>query len=241
MQQYFAKEPLQVNEEYTFTKEQAHHAKNVVRLNNEVVRLVYEGKAYFARCHNGENGFQALVLEEDPRVNELHCDVILAMALIRREKFEFVLQKATELGVRKIIPFESSRCVVRAKAEKKDRQLERWNDILQEASEQCKRNEIPEITNVKSWNEIQKLDAELKLCAYENAYGTSSMLSDVVNQQHSILVVIGPEGGFSQKEVEELSEAGFESVTFGNRILRAETAAMYACGVLSELDGRLDK
>lgn len=237
MQQYFTKEALQVNEEYTFTKEQAHHAKIVVRLDNEIVRLVSNGKGYFARCHTGANGFQALVLEEDPRVNELQCEIVLAMALIRREKFELVLQKATELGVKKIIPFESSRCVVHAKQEKKARQLERWHDILQEASEQCKRNIIPEITEIQNWNSIKSLQADKKVCAYENSYGKSKFLKDAIQDEKSILVMIGPEGGFSEKEIQELEENEYESITLGNRILRAETAAIYSCSVLAELFG----
>ena len=148
---------------------------------------------------------------------------------------ELVLQKATELGVTKIIPFVSSRCVVKEKKEKKEKLAERWNTILLEAAQQCKRNVIPELSSVISFEELQSVDAFYRLCAYENAYGKSKKLTDVVNSHEPIALVIGPEGGFSQEEVQQLEQAGYTSVTFGKRILRAETAAIFGCSVLSEI------
>ena len=108
MQQYFVDTPLHVGEDYIFTKEQAHHAKTVVRLDHEKVRLVYQGQAYFAEAYTKDKEFIAHVYEKDDSIHESLCDVTLAVALIRREKFELVLQKATELGVKRIVPFESS-------------------------------------------------------------------------------------------------------------------------------------
>lgn len=236
MQQYFVQSPLVIGEKYLFTRDQAHHAKHVVRLHDETVRLVYEGAGYFARCTSDGDSFGAIVLEKDPHNRELKTSVTLAMALIRREKFEFVLQKAAELGVKKIIPFESSRCVVHAKKERADHQKQRWTSILQEAAEQCKRNRIPEITDIQKLSDLKKDPSFLKILAYENAERKSAYLSDAFHGQESVLIVIGPEGGFAKEEVEELSAADFSCVTLGNRILRAETAALYACSVIAELD-----
>lgn len=235
MQQYFVNEPLETGMDYVFDDKQAHHAKTVVRLNNEVVRLVYEGKGYFATARQQGKQFIAHVDKADERVNELSCPLILCMALIRREKMELVLQKATELGVTKIIPFVSSRCVVKEKKEKKEKLAERWNTILLEAAQQCKRNVIPELSSVISFEELKTVDAFYKLCAYENAYGKSEKLTDVVKSHEPIALVIGPEGGFSQEEVQQLEQVGYTSVTFGKRILRAETAAIFGCSVLSEI------
>lgn len=230
MQQYFVNRALVIGEEYIFDREQAHHAGNVVRLNHEKVRLVYQGKAYFAEGYKRGGEFVAKVLEEDDAMNELSIDITLAVALIRREKFEFVLQKATEMGVKKIVPFESSFCVVKSKKEKSDR----WRSIVKEASEQCKRNIIPEITETISFKQLSNYKSESNVAAYENAYGTSRYLSQAA-QGSSMTVVIGPEGGFSPAELKQLNEMGYESITLGNRILRAETAALYAMAVLGEL------
>ncbi len=233
MQQYFVNEPLTVGEEYIFSKEQAHHARDVLRMNHERVRLVFEGKGYFADAYPKGREFAALVESEDPESNELKISLTLCAALIRREKMEFVLQKAAELGVSRIVPFESSRCVVHERKEKSQRQKERWMTILREASEQCKRSRIPELADTASFDNLAEFLSETNLAAYENAYGTGRMISECL-QGSSITVVIGPEGGFSREEVEKLKDLGFEAVSLGSRILRAETASVYACSVISE-------
>ena len=102
MQQYFSDIPLAVGQEYIFNKDQAHHAKNVVRLHHEKIRLVYDGIGYFADAYSKGKDFVAMVLEKDERINEIGVEVTLAIGLIRKEKFELVLQKACELGVTRI-------------------------------------------------------------------------------------------------------------------------------------------
>jgi len=214
-----------------FSKEQAHHAGTVVRLDGERIRLVHEGRAYFATGMQEGKSFSALVTEEDPNVNELHTEVTLCMALIRREKMEWVLQKATELGVSRIVPFESSRCVVHRKKEKTDR----WMSIVTEAARQCKRNRIPEIVPADDFANLGKYLSDVNLAGYENAWGTCGKTGQYLPAD-SCTVVIGPEGGFSEEEVEQLRQFGYQPVTFGNRILRAETAAVYALSVIGEFD-----
>ena len=180
------------------------------------VRLLYQGQAYFAEAYTKDKEFIAHVYEKDDNIHESLCDVTLAVALIRREKFELVLQKATELGVKRIVPFESSRCVVRSK-----------NAIVQEASEQCKRNCIPEVTDIVLFKQLNQYLSQANYACYENSYGKASFLSECAKDKQSITVVIGCEGGFSNQEVEEMESMGFTSITLGSRILRAETAAMY--------------
>ena len=175
-----------------------------------------------------------MVLEKDERINEIGVEVTLAMGLIRKEKFELVLQKACELGVTRIVPFESIRCVVRAKKEKEDKQQARRIDILQEAAEQCKRNRIPEITPIVQLKDLVKYRSDVNVLPYENAYSKSKFMTEVLSPGQSVTFVIGPEGGFAPEEVEFLQQNGFEAITLGKRILRAETAAMYACAVISE-------
>lgn len=233
MHQYFIDEPIHVGDSICLSPKQEHHAKNVLKLEEETIRLVSEGIGYFATIHSSKKAFYAEVYEEDPRVNELPVSVTLAMALIRKEKMELVLQKATELGVNRIVPFVSSRCVVKSKEEKKDRVLERYQAIVKEAAEQCKRNRIPEVCETMDFKNLKDYQSAYNYAAYENAYGNASYLKDVETSK-SVTVVIGPEGGFSKEEVEFLVQSGFTPITFGNRILRAETAAMYALSVLGE-------
>lgn len=237
MQQYFCDQPLACGAVYEFTKEQAHHAGTVLRLNDETVRLVSGGKGYFATVRTAGRSVTAVVEREDERYNELPVEITLCMALIRREKMELVLQKAAELGVFRILPFESARCVVHARQEKSEKQMARWNSILLEASAQCKRNRIPELMPTGSFADVMKISADCRLAAYENAYGRARKITDELGKARSVAVVIGPEGGFSIQEVDLLCEAGYRPVTLGNRILRAETAAVYACSVIGEYFG----
>jgi RNA methyltransferase, rsmE family len=238
MQQYFSDVPIEIGDEYIFDKRQAHHAKNVVRLENEKVRIVHDGIGYFATCYSSGKDFVAKIEEKDERVNEIGVELTLAVALIRKEKFELVLQKAAELGVTKIVPYVSSRCVVKYKKEKGDKVLSRYQDILLEASEQCKRNIVPEIVEPVKLSELTKYCSDVNLLPYENAYGGARYMSEIIDEKKSLTIAIGPEGGFSDEEVEELKTAGFETVTLGSRILRAETAAMYACSVACEILAR---
>lgn len=234
MQQYFLEQPVTVGDVIELPSDKAHHAIRVLKLNHETVRLVYQETGYFAEVYaEGKKGM-ARILEQDPACNELHTDITLCMALIRREKFELVLQKAAELGVRRIVPFESSRCVVHARQEKLERQKERWNAILAEASEQCKRNCIPECTDVISFSDLPDYKSTCNVCAYEKAGAQAARLSALAKPD-SMTIVIGPEGGFSPSEVQFLEAQAFVPITLGNRILRAETAAFYACAAAGEL------
>lgn len=206
----------------------------MVRLNHEIIRLVYNGEAYFAECIQEGKHYHAVVKEKDDRINELPVSLTLVPALIRREKFELVLQKAAEMGVSRIVPLESSRCVVHAKKEGREKLLARWHQIVTEASAQCKRNFIPEVTDVISFSDLNKVKSEVNCAPYENAWGTSRFLSEAVQGAKSVTAVIGPEGGFSEEEMQWFKANGYEAVTLGSRILRAETAAMYTCAVIGE-------
>lgn len=240
MQQYFCDSPVQVGEDYFLKKEHAHHAE-VVRLDHERVRLVYQGAGFFGECVKENGAYLVHVTEKDPNVNELPVEVTLMPALIRREKFELVLQKATEMGVTRIVPFESSRCVVHAKKEKGEKQSSRYQDIVKEAAEQCKRNTIPVVEDVCKFADIVNYQSEVNVAPYENAYGNARFLSEAVDGKHSVTIVIGPEGGFSEAEMAQMQEMCFEPVTLGSRILRAETASIYAvavCGEAAERSGR---
>ena len=233
MQQYFADQPLVSGMTYELTPEQAHHAGTVLRMDGETIRLVYDGQGYFAVVHRTGKKMTAEVIGIDPEPKELPLDITLAMALIRREKLELVLQKAAEVGISRIILFESSRCVVHARNERLDRQLERWRSILQEASEQCKRDRIPELIGIVPFAQLPALKQGTGLLAYEKA-GMEAYRLSTVPLEKACTVVIGPEGGFAPEEADRLLQAGFVTVSLGRRILRAETAAIYAGSVLAE-------
>ena len=167
---------------------------------------------------------------------ESPVDITLCMAYPKGDKLETVIQKSVELGASRIIPFESSRCIKRPKAEKIDMVTERLRRIAEEAAKQCGRAKLPTVTNPMSYGKMleEAAKAELALFCYESEDEVS--LSDILSRHknvRSISVIVGAEGGFSHDEADLASEAGCVSVSLGKRILRCETAPSYVLSVLS--------
>lgn len=160
--------------------------------------------------------------------------ITLFQALLKADKMEYVIQKAVELGVSKIIPFNSKNVVVRLDDKDKLKKVERYNKISREASKQCGRSDIVQIDNVKSFEEVLADIKEYKKCiiAYENE--TNSLKDFLKTNQNieEIAIIIGAEGGFDSKEVNSLIENGCISISLGDRILRAETASLNLISIL---------
>ena len=166
---------------------------------------------------------------------ELNKDVTIFFALAKSDKNEFVIQKATELGAKRVVLFQGKRSVVKFSNEDFKRKDARYISIAKEASEQCHRQFIPEIKYVDSIKGVKDYLADLNLFAYELEAGQASDIESLVKSHQSISVIIGPEGGFDESEVSFLKELEFAPISLGKRILRCETAAVYALSVLSHL------
>lgn len=163
----------------------------------------------------------------------------MLLGLTQREKFEWMLQKCTEIGAATYLPFVSSRCLTQ-KPEEAEEKRERWEKILQEAAEQSHRGRIPELlpaARLKDALASRIFNDSLKLVLWEEE--TRNALKPVLAQAkgRDVVVLIGPEGGLSAEEVNLAGEFGFQPVSLGKRILRMETAAVaVAAQVLYELD-----
>lgn len=231
MQQYFIDTIAHIKDEITLNEEQSHHIAHVLRMRDGDVIRIADTKEQLFLCHIRFSGKQVIACVEEAIVdhtrNKIH--ITLAQGLIKKEKWDFLLQKSAELGVDRIVPFISSRTVVKSKEEKAEKKKQRYEKILLEACEQCKRSTLVKLEDVKSFKELGCLDADLKLIAYEDADHVSEHLKTILTRHPSIpsiLIVIGSEGGFSVEEVKQLEEQGFIRVSLGARILRAETAAI---------------
>ncbi len=161
--------------------------------------------------------------------------ITLCMAYPKGDKLEIVVQKAVELGATRIIPFESSRCIKRPKAEKQEKQTQRLNRIAEEAAKQCGRCRLPLVTAPMSYCDMLKeiSDIELRIFCYEDETKKSikDLLSDV-SVPKDAAVIVGSEGGFSNEEAEEAKKQGCSLVSLGGRILRCETAPDFALSSL---------
>lgn len=167
---------------------------------------------------------------------EPKTEITLFMAYPKGDKLEVVIQKAVELGASKIVPFESERCIKRPKAEKLDRQLERLNKIATEAAKQCGRGKLPTVDAPISFKDMlaKASTFDLPLFCYEGS-GTLSLreVLEGIEAPERACVIVGSEGGFSPAEAEAAKDAGLVSVNLGPRILRCETAPLYAITALS--------
>ncbi len=238
MQQYFIENIVQVFDRICLCEDQAHHIANVMRMRKgEKIRIVDANQQLFL-AHVQFEGKQVYACIDEMIIDtsKSNVDIILAQGLLKKEKWDFLLQKSAELGVSEIIPFISSRSVVKNKEERQDKKLARWNKILLEACEQSKRTSLVALHETCHIKQLKEIEADVKLVAYEDADIVSQRMVDVLKQHQNvkcIVVAIGCEGGFSLEEVEMLEQYGFIRVSLGSRILRAETAAMSTIANLS--------
>lgn len=214
------------------------HIKNVLRMKEgDELNVVIEGDANEYRCgidsitEDRVNLTVRFVKESDV---ELPVKIYLLQGLPKSDKLEMIIQKAVELGVYEILPISLKRSVVKLDAKKAKTKTERYNGISEAAAKQSKRRVIPKVLEPMSLKEALKyLESEgvnAKLVPYELAdmdtmEKTRELMSSVKTQS-SVAVLIGPEGGFDESEIELAKEAGFNIITLGHRILRTETAPL---------------
>ena len=211
--------------------EEFEHAKNVLRLavGDEVILLDNSGKEYTAVIATVEKKRMLLnVVREEVGEREANVDVCLLFGYLKNaDKNEFIVQKAVELGVKKIGVFSSEYSSAYMNANK----LERLNKVAKEAAKQCLRATAPKMEYFDTLEKALEWAKEYQNKLFACEFATESK-SDVANLNGDTAIVIGSEGGFSRAEEELASKLGYASVTLGKRILRAETAAVALTSVV---------
>ncbi len=227
----------EIGEEVALTEGEFRHAKNVLRLTagDEVTLLDGTGKAYSAIVSRVEKARMLLhVTGEQTQDTEPMSAMCLIVGLLKGDKTELVVQKATELGAERVVVFSSAY----SSAYINDNKLERFRRVAQEAAKQCRRTRAPEIIfrdNLKGALE-EGLGYESKLFACEFLRDNAGTMSAV---KGSCALVVGSEGGFSEEEFSLALEMGYAGVSLGRRILRAETAAIALLSVAAYFLGEL--
>jgi 16S rRNA (uracil1498-N3)-methyltransferase len=228
-----------VGNKVTLTGSDVSHIRTVLRLKaGESIQVI-----------SGSDELLTVRLVE-VKAKEVHGDVIasekfdvesplavhLGLALTKANKFDGVLRKSVELGVCSVTALTTERCVVKTREKK----IERWKRIALESSKQCGRARVPQVAEDVETLEIfcrKNVDRDLKLVFWEMEEKHS--LKDLKLEPRSVAVLIGPEGGFSLPEIEKVREYGFQTMSLGPRILRAETAPVVALALLQSLWGDL--
>ena len=215
------------------------HHLNVLRVKNteEIVLFNGNGKAYPALPEVLEKRRASVrILREEATDNESPLNITLVQAVSAAERMDFTLQKSVELGVAEIRPVISERCVVRLSGERAEKRVARWQEIVVSACEQSGRNIVPKVLPLTTYAQaLQQLSQETtKLLMSLNR---AQKLSDVQPQSGKVVFMVGPEGGWTEKEEQQAFDAGFQSVTLGKRVLRTETASLAAIAAMQTLWG----
>jgi 16S rRNA (uracil1498-N3)-methyltransferase len=176
----------------------------------------------------------ANLIQSNYQETELPVKVYLFQGIPKSDKMELIIQKAVELGVFEIVPVQMKRCI--SKLDKPDAKTKRWQAISESAGKQCKRNLIPKVSDAVTFTKCVEMLKSLDLVAipYESANGmtdTSNFLSSI-KKNTTIGILIGPEGGFEDSEIQILQNEGFNVISLGKRILRTETASLSALSMI---------
>ncbi len=234
--------PFFIDEKSSFALDrvQSRHLRNVLRLKPGDEIKVFDGKGNEFLCLVQEfesqksRVFVRVLKQTESASVESALDFSLAITILKGAKFDLVIQKATELGVSKLIPLLSIRSDIKLKNTEK--KLERWRKIIIESSKQCGRAKLMQICEPTEFNDF-----------IESAEGTNILFSEKsggsfksIEASNKITAVVGPEGGWDDSEIEFAKKNDFQIVTFGGRILRAETAAISVTSILQHTFGDLN-
>ena len=240
MPRFFVKTEQIRENEIIIIGEDVKHIKNVLRKQiGDILEICNQetGKTY--KCEISELREQEIInnIIEETTSTEDKIKVDIYQGLPKADKMELIIQKSIELGANAIIPVEMKRCVVKLDSKSESKKIERWQKIAESAAKQSGRNTVPEIRHIIKVEDIAKLKNEYDsiIVCYENEkenYIKNELLKLKCKQEIRIAIVIGPEGGLEEKDVEYLKQNGAAIVTLGNRILRTETVALNLLSII---------
>lgn len=229
---FFAKEGNRQGDVYFITGGDCNHIKNVLRMKEGDTLLVSEGGvSHLCQIDSvSDDSVTVKITQEDYQSTNLPVKLYLFQGLPKSDKMELVIQKAVELGAAGVIPVEMKRSVVKLDEKKKQSKVTRWQAIAESAAKQSKCSNIPQVFPVTSYANAVKQASEMDLILvpYECAEGMKATKNalESIKAGMSVGIFIGTEGGFEDKEIEQVRSAGGQIVSLGQRILRTETAAI---------------
>ena len=228
---YFSDQPI-AGSEVQLVGAEAHHLAHVMRakLGDQVVVFDGSGREFAARVQRvGRSVVELEVLIASEVDRELSLDLTLAVALPKGDRQRWLIEKAVELGVTRVVPLVTERGV----AQPADRALDRLRRTVIEASKQCGRNRLMTVESPRQWNDYVVETPGMARCVLAHPTATA-LVSNAVAAHRAIICAIGPEGGFSEEEFALATSHGWHSVLLGPRILRVETAALYLAALVAE-------
>lgn len=233
----FFVEPHQINENHIqVIGEDAKHIKTVLRSREGEAITLCDGLGtdYFCRITSLEDGVTAEIIASERCQSEPKTKITLYQGLPKADKMELIIQKCVELGVDRIVAVSTERCIVKLD-KKEDKKLERWQKIAEAAAKQSGRGKVPQIVPKvlrfsEALAEAKTLSGAIIPYEKEEKRGIRTFVEGFSGTE--IGVFIGPEGGFTEEEIQGAMDGGVLPVTLGKRILRTETAGMTAIAIL---------
>lgn len=240
MKRFYLNENLQVNNLYKIEGIEHNHLKNVMRLDegDKIILVCGDDYDYIAEIKRITKGDTLVHVEsKEKNNNNPKCDVTVFQALVKSDNMSLIIQKLTELGIKEFIPFESEFITSKDKSSKKDK----FQEISNQSIKQCKRS-IPMIINpTLTFDNMLKALKNFDVIIFANECEKTASLKNIeLSPNAAVAVIVGSEGGFSQKEIDKIIEIGGKSISLGKRILRAETAAISLASVVMFMMGEWD-
>ena len=228
MQRYFS--TIKENNCLVLNINDLYHIKTVMRMNDgEKIEVVYQKELYLCKFESDKG----TIIEKCNNVIENKINTTIVIPLLKEQKMDLVLQKATELGVDTIIPLVMDRSIIKLDKDRQHKKIERWQKICKEASEQSKRLDIPTVSEILTLENLKNMDGVKLICStVEKSKNLKNYLKKCKSYD-KIVLVIGPEGGLTKKEEEYLKEIGFMSVSLGQRIMRVETVPLFLLSAIN--------
>lgn len=226
---------FQLDSTIVLPEKQAHHASRVLRMRDGDGAVLFDGKGNEAKAtlHFFADRTEAQILEIQKSETESPLKTVLIQALVSQEKLDWILEKATELGVSKIVITPAERSVTKLDAKRLEKRINQWKNTVLSACEQCARSVLPEVLYY----------ADMQTALSENKSEVNVILAPAAQKglalagAQSVTFAVGPEGGFSQEEIELAAQNGYASTLLGPRVLRTETAGLAALAVAQCLTG----
>ena len=213
----------------------SHHLNKVLRfpVGKNITVFNGDGFDYKALVQDAKKTTSLKIISRERNNSESKLDLTLAQGIAKGEKMDFLIQKAVELGVTRIIPMKLERCVVRLREEKVQKKIDHWQKIANHACEQSGRSVIVSVSDPVSLEGLLEEKGHNGFVLHHRAQIGLSQVQETSNAT----ILIGPEGGLTEKEVSDSEFAGYQSVHIGNRVLRTETASLAAIANMQLLWG----
>jgi 16S rRNA (uracil1498-N3)-methyltransferase len=239
LRRFFVEKIIPTGGFLSITGKEARHIRNVLRMKKGEMLILMDREGQSFEATIGEVQYKEVkvtITKTLPSLPSSPVKISLAQALIKSHPMEYLIQKVTELGIHSIHPFYSERTIIQLKSAHLKNKMDRWMEIMKSACKQCGRVTLPDLNTPLMFEEMIKDAPDTKtlkilLWEDEDKVDLKRLLTSMSSAPH-VFVIVGPEGGFTLNEINLAKDAGFHIVSLGNRILRAETAAVSLLSII---------